>query len=122
MNNEDKSVKSNGLAFWCQEGVFQHFWDYLKSDFQKVQISNGQISDPHCNQQPLYFNTKMQVIHLSLDCLCKLENPTSQERPIFPQNNFKESSRNSAGVCHHVVGVGHEGEGVHPAPGDVCLE
>ena len=73
-------------------------------------------------ESPLYFSTKMQVIHLSLDCLCKLENPASQERPIFPQNNFKESSRNSACVCHHVVGVGHEGEGVHPAPGDVCLK
>ena len=33
MNKGNKSVKRNGLAFWCQEGMFPHFikgrWKYV---------------------------------------------------------------------------------------------
>ena len=43
MNKENKGVKRNGLAFWCQEGMFRHFikgrWKYKKSSlkgWQKV--------------------------------------------------------------------------------------
>ena len=65
---------------------------------------------------------RFKVPHLSLDRLSKLENSAGQKRPIFPQDNFEESARNSARVRDDVVHVRLEGEGGDAAARDVSLQ